>query len=70
MMRQYEEAKRVCPNALLLFRMGDFCEMFHDDAKTAARVLNLALTSRDDGGNSKPSTTPPATPQNGCKQEN
>lgn len=54
MMRQYEEAKRACPDALLLFRMGDFYEMFHDDAKTAARVLNLALTSRDKGENGVP----------------
>ncbi|MEN6449234.1 MAG: hypothetical protein ABFC96_01975, partial [Thermoguttaceae bacterium] len=49
MMQQYEEAKRACPDALLLFRMGDFYEMFHEDAKTAARVLNLALTSREKG---------------------
>ena len=49
MMKQYEEAKRACPDALLLFRMGDFYEMFYDDAKTAARVLNLALTSREKG---------------------
>jgi DNA mismatch repair protein MutS len=54
MMRQYEEAKRACPGALLLFRMGDFYEMFHDDAKTAARVLNLALTSREKGENGTP----------------
>ena len=54
MMKQYEEAKRACPDALLLFRMGDFYEMFHDDAKTAARVLNLALTSRDKGENGAP----------------
>jgi DNA mismatch repair protein MutS len=49
MMRQYQEAKRACPGAILLFRMGDFYELFFDDAKTAARVLNLALTSRDKG---------------------
>ena len=54
MMKQYEEAKRACPDALLLFRMGDFYEMFHDDAKTAARVLNLALTSREKGENAMP----------------
>lgn len=54
MMQQYEEAKQACPDALLLFRMGDFYEMFHDDAKTAARVLNLALTSRDKGENGTP----------------
>ncbi len=54
MMKQYEEAKRACPDALLLFRMGDFYEMFHDDAKTAARTLNLALTSREKGENAIP----------------
>ncbi|MDY0165382.1 MAG: DNA mismatch repair protein MutS [Thermoguttaceae bacterium] len=54
MMKQYEEAKRACPDALLLFRMGDFYELFHDDAKTAAGVLGLALTSRDKGPDATP----------------
>lgn len=54
MMQQYEDAKAACPDALLLFRMGDFYELFHDDAKTAARVLNLTLTSRDKGENPVP----------------
>ena len=54
MMQQYEDAKRACPEALLLFRMGDFYEMFQDDAKSAARVLNLALTSRDKGPDAIP----------------
>lgn len=54
MMRQYFDAKKVYPDALLLFRMGDFYEMFYDDAKTAARVLNLALTSRDKGPDATP----------------
>jgi len=54
MMQQYQDAKAACPDALLLFRMGDFYEMFHDDAKTAARVLGLALTSRDKGENPVP----------------
>ena len=47
MMRQYHEAKAACGDALLLFRMGDFYELFFDDAKVAARVLGLTLTSRD-----------------------
>ncbi len=47
MMRQYHEAKEACGDALLLFRMGDFYELFHEDAKTAARILGLTLTSRD-----------------------
>ncbi|MCI0331725.1 MAG: DNA mismatch repair protein MutS [Planctomycetes bacterium] len=49
MMQQYHEAKRMAGEALLLFRMGDFYELFFDDAKTAARVLGLSLTSRDKG---------------------
>jgi DNA mismatch repair protein MutS len=54
MMQQYAEARRACPGALLLFRMGDFYELFHDDAKTAARVLNLTLTTREKGENATP----------------
>lgn len=46
MMQHYHDAKAACPEALLLFRMGDFYELFYDDAKTAARVLGLTLTSR------------------------
>lgn len=47
MMRQYFDAKAQHPDAVLLFRMGDFYEMFYDDAKTVAGVLDLTLTSRD-----------------------
>ncbi|RMF42418.1 MAG: DNA mismatch repair protein MutS [Planctomycetota bacterium] len=54
MMRQYEEAKAACGDALLLFRMGDFYELFHEDAKICARVLGLTLTSRDKGENPVP----------------
>jgi DNA mismatch repair protein MutS len=54
MMKQYQDAKAACPDALLLFRMGDFYELFHEDARTAARVLGLALTSRDKGDNPVP----------------
>ena len=54
MMRQYQDAKNACPDALLLFRMGDFYELFFDDARTAARLLGLALTSRDKGENAVP----------------
>ena len=46
-MRQYDEAKQACGDALLFFRMGDFYELFHDDAQVAAKVLGLNLTSRD-----------------------
>jgi len=54
MMKQYQDAKRACPDALLLFRMGDFYELFYDDAKIAAQTLNLALTSREKGENAIP----------------
>ncbi len=54
MMKQYQDAKAACPDALLLFRMGDFYELFFDDAKTAAAALGLALTSRDKGENAVP----------------
>ncbi|TWU60799.1 DNA mismatch repair protein MutS [Rubripirellula tenax] len=47
MMKQYHEAKAACGDALLFFRMGDFYELFLDDAKVAAGVLGLNLTSRD-----------------------
>ena len=54
MMRQYHEAKKACGDALLLFRMGDFYELFYDDAKNAASILGLTLTSRDKGENPIP----------------
>ncbi len=47
MMKQYEQAKEACGDALLFFRMGDFYELFHDDARRAAKLLGLTLTSRD-----------------------
>ncbi|RMF89270.1 MAG: DNA mismatch repair protein MutS [Nitrospinota bacterium] len=47
MMQQYRRLKKEYPHSILLFRMGDFYEMFDDDAKIAARVLDIALTSRD-----------------------
>src|SRR5947209_14734427 len=47
MMQQYREAKDRHPGMLLLFRMGDFYELFDADAEVASRVLGLTLTSRD-----------------------
>jgi DNA mismatch repair protein MutS len=48
MMQQYRRVKhQIPPDALLLFRLGDFYEMFFDDAKAASQLLNLALTSRN-----------------------
>ena len=49
MMERYLEVKRQNPGSLLLFRMGDFFELFFDDAQLAAKVLGLTLTSRDKG---------------------
>jgi DNA mismatch repair protein MutS len=46
MLRQYREIKRRHPDALLFFRLGDFYELFEEDARTAARELKLVLTSR------------------------
>ncbi|MGH7162697.1 MAG: DNA mismatch repair protein MutS, partial [Planctomycetota bacterium] len=47
MMRQYRQAKEKAGGALLFFRMGDFYELFYDDAKVASQALGLTLTSRD-----------------------
>src|SRR5580658_9364993 len=48
-MRQYVAAKAANPDALLLFRMGDFYELFFEDAVVAARALDLTLTARNKG---------------------
>ena len=53
MMRQYLEIKKGHPDSILFFRLGDFYEMFADDAKLASRELNLTLTSRDRGKREK-----------------
>jgi DNA mismatch repair protein MutS len=47
LMRQYTAIKKQHPNALLFFRLGDFYELFFDDAVTAARELQITLTSRN-----------------------
>src|SRR5438093_7610964 len=49
-MRQYQQFKAQYPGYILFFRMGDFYEMFWEDAKTAAKTLGVALTSRSRGG--------------------
>ncbi|MDP3768716.1 MAG: DNA mismatch repair protein MutS, partial [Dehalococcoidia bacterium] len=51
--QQYLQFRQQYPDALLLFRMGDFYETFDDDARTMARVLDIALTARDVGGGVK-----------------
>ncbi|MCW8129075.1 MAG: DNA mismatch repair protein MutS [Planctomycetota bacterium] len=54
MMRQYHAAKKRYPHALLFFRLGDFYELFFEDAKVASRVLGLTLTSRSKGPDAIP----------------
>ncbi|MBR7077160.1 MAG: DNA mismatch repair protein MutS, partial [Clostridia bacterium] len=49
MMRQYLETKQKCGDCLLFFRLGDFYEMFDEDARVASHELDLALTTRDRG---------------------
>ena len=48
-MRQYQQFKAQYPGYVLFFRMGDFYEMFWEDAKLAAKVLGVTLTSRSKG---------------------
>ncbi len=50
MMKQYEEIKAKHPGSLLLYRMGDFYELFNEDAVSASKILGLTLTSRNHGG--------------------
>jgi DNA mismatch repair protein MutS len=53
-MRQYQHFKSQYPEAILLFRMGDFYETFYEDAKTCSQALGIALTSRSKGENPIP----------------
>jgi len=54
MMRQYNEIKKEHKDALLFFRMGDFYELFFEDAKLASKVLGITLTSRSKGEGAVP----------------
>ena len=49
MMRQYLETKKEYPDAILFYRLGDFYEMFFDDARTASKELDLTLTGKNCG---------------------
>jgi len=51
LMKQYEEMKRKHPDAVLLFRVGDFYETFNDDAIVASDILGITLTRRANGAN-------------------
>ena len=53
MMQQYMKVKEENKDCILFFRLGDFYEMFFDDAITASRELEIALTKRDCGNNQK-----------------
>ena len=53
-MRQYRQFKQTYPEYILLFRMGDFYEMFYEDAKLASKVLGLTLTTRSKGPSAIP----------------
>ena len=54
MMRQYLETKARYPDAILFFRLGDFYEMFFEDAVTASEALQITLTSRVKGDDKVP----------------
>lgn len=49
MMKQYLQVKQENPDCILMFRLGDFYEMFYEDALTASKVLDIVLTGRDCG---------------------
>ncbi|MHA1247242.1 MAG: DNA mismatch repair protein MutS [Candidatus Thorarchaeota archaeon] len=49
MQRQYLELKRQYPDSILMFRLGDFYEMFNEDAKIASKILDIVLTARGEG---------------------
>ncbi|MFA6461071.1 MAG: DNA mismatch repair protein MutS [Candidatus Woesearchaeota archaeon] len=53
-MQQYQEVKKLHPDCLVMLRMGDFYEMFYQDAATAARELEITLTSRGKGDKRAP----------------
>jgi DNA mismatch repair protein MutS len=54
MLRQYHEAKAQAPGALLFFRLGDFYELFYEDARIAAQILGITLTARSKGDDRVP----------------
>ncbi|MCM8760149.1 MAG: DNA mismatch repair protein MutS, partial [Candidatus Omnitrophica bacterium] len=53
MLKQYNEIKKAYPEYILFFRLGDFYEMFYEDAKVASRILEVVLTSRSAGSSGK-----------------
>ena len=67
MMQQYVKLKEANPGALLFFRLGDFYEMFGEDAKTASRELDLTLTTRDRGKDKADQTPMCGVPYHSCE---
>ena len=54
LMKQYREIKDKYPDSILLFRVGDFYETFHEDAIITSKILGIVLTNRGSGINKKP----------------
>ena len=67
MKRQYNDIKRDYPDCLLFFRLGDFYEMFDDDARVASKELDLALTTRDRGKPAEEQTPMCGVPYHSCE---
>jgi len=67
MMRQYNEIKAQHPDSLLFFRLGDFYEMFDEDARVASRELDLTLTTRDRGRPKEEQTPMCGVPYHSCQ---
>ena len=67
MKKQYNKIKEECPDCLLFFRLGDFYEMFDDDAITASRELDLTLTTRDRGKPEDERTPMCGVPYHSCE---
>ena len=53
LLNQYQQIKKQFPQEIVFFRMGDFYEMFGEDAKIASQILGIALTSRGHGKNAE-----------------
>ena len=70
MMQQYWKLKREHPDQLMFYRMGDFYELFYDDAKKAAKLLDITLTARgQSGGNAIPMAGIPFHSAEGYRSE-
>jgi DNA mismatch repair protein MutS len=67
MMKQYLEMKEQNPDCLLFFRLGDFYEMFNEDAKLASKELDLTLTTRDRGKAQEDQTPMCGVPYHSCE---